>query len=186
MLEGYRPGITSAAFETPQYSSYSEKARQLLRVEAHHNLAVNQRDGRGHIAKPLKLLERRFILADVAFFVGNAFLRKKLFRPIAEHSVRLAEYRNLVRHGSFPPVVLFDLSTTARALDIRRSASIPEGGQRDGRRCGICLSIRTVHGVPSSCCRVPSNDSRWKLQSVFSLRCPAGRLQSEQQFSPTT
>ncbi len=118
MLEGYRPGITSAAFKTPQYSSYSEKGRQLLRVEAHHNLAVNQRNGRGHIAKPLKLLLRRLILADVAFFVGNSFLRKKLFRPVAEHSAWLAEYRNLVRHGSFPPVVLSDLITTASALGI--------------------------------------------------------------------
>jgi hypothetical protein len=56
---------------------------------------------RGHQAAPLKLFKGRFVAAHVTFFRYDPVLRKKLFRPIAEHSAGLAEQNHLLSHDGF-------------------------------------------------------------------------------------
>ena len=47
---------------------------------------------------PLKFVQGRFVAAHVALLKYNPVLQKKLFRPLAKHSARLAKDENLSSH----------------------------------------------------------------------------------------
>jgi hypothetical protein len=68
------------------------------RVKADNRVAVNDGDRRSHESEPLQFLDRAWVLSNIAFLVPNLFLRKILFRPLAEHSARLRVDRYLLRH----------------------------------------------------------------------------------------
>ena len=83
----------------------AQQALELPPVEAHHHLAVDDGHGRGPIAEPLELLERRRILADVPVREPDALLRKKLFLCLAARSAGLAIKDDLFCHQTLlsPP-----------------------------------------------------------------------------------
>jgi hypothetical protein len=58
-------------------------------IEADDDLTIDDRDGRGHIAQLLELLQGLRIRRDIAVLERDPFRGKKLLRPMAEHSVRL-------------------------------------------------------------------------------------------------
>jgi aryl carrier-like protein len=85
----------------------SQQFRQLGAVKSYYNFIIHEGHWCGHHPALLQLTERGFVLAHIPVFKSHALLRKKLFRLITEHSTRLAEDNNLMRHRDHP----FNLTT---------------------------------------------------------------------------
>ena len=71
---------------------------RLAGSKLHDRLVSYDRDRRGHETPPLKFVQGRFVAAHVALLKYNPVLQKKLFRPLAKHSARLAKDENLSSH----------------------------------------------------------------------------------------
>jgi hypothetical protein len=67
-------------------------------VKPYHRFIINQGDRCGHQAPFLEFVQGCFVTAHIALFKRDAVPRKKLFRPITEHSARLSEYNYFLRH----------------------------------------------------------------------------------------
>jgi hypothetical protein len=92
-------------------------------IEADDDLAIDDRDGRGHIAQVLELLQGFRIRRDIGVFERNPFGCKKLLRPMAEHSSRLGiDDDLLLAHRCFLPCT-FDPG--ASVSDYRGAAPSP-------------------------------------------------------------
>jgi hypothetical protein len=79
---------------------------KLLCVESHDDRTVNDNDGSGHVSKLLEIGKGTGILRYVALVKLDAFLRKILFRLVAEHSPLLRINHDVLRHSSPPAWVL--------------------------------------------------------------------------------
>jgi hypothetical protein len=67
-------------------------------VKPYDRFIINQGDRRGHQAPFLEFVQGCFVAAHIALFKRYAVPRKKLFRPITEHSAWLSEYNYFLRH----------------------------------------------------------------------------------------
>jgi hypothetical protein len=67
----------------------SQEPFELASIEADDDLAIDDRDRCGHIAELLELFQSLRIHCDIAVLERDPFRRKKLLRPMAEHSARL-------------------------------------------------------------------------------------------------
>ncbi len=80
-------------------SPSAEELTEPRLVKADNALAVDDGHGSGHEPHLLKVFKGRGILADVPLLEGNATLRKKLFRLVAEESARLGVDDDLLGHS---------------------------------------------------------------------------------------
>lgn len=69
----------------------AQQFRQLLLIEAYHNLIIDQGDGRGHKTEFLQFFQSGLVSGDVPIFKRYPVARKKLFRSATEHSTGLAK-----------------------------------------------------------------------------------------------
>ena len=63
-------------------------------VKPYDRLVIDKRYRRRHQTPLLKFVQGRFIAAHVALLKWDPVLRKKLFRPVAEHSAWLSKDDN--------------------------------------------------------------------------------------------
>jgi hypothetical protein len=89
----------------------------LLGVESHNHRTINDNHRSGHISKFLEIGQGAGILSYVSLLKGHAFLRKILFRFVAERSPMLRINHDVLRH--FP-----------------RPAGVRNARERSGRRGG--------------------------------------------------
>ena len=78
----------------------------LLCVESHDDRTVNDNHGSGHVTKFLEIGKGARILRYVPLLKLHAFLRKILFRLVAEHSSMLGINHDVLRHSSPPDGVV--------------------------------------------------------------------------------
>ena len=69
-----------------------------LRVEPNDSLAIDNDDRSRHRTYSFEILDCGRVLRYIPFFKNDASLRKKLFRPTAKQSGRLAIDSDLSRH----------------------------------------------------------------------------------------
>jgi hypothetical protein len=72
----------------------TEGGFDLSYIKADDHGSIDDRNRSCHISQPLKLFDCLGVLGYVSFLKRDLFLRKILFRPLAEHSARLREYRH--------------------------------------------------------------------------------------------
>jgi hypothetical protein len=99
----------------------------LGRIEADDHGSIDDGDWGRHVTESLELCDSTAVLGYVPILKRNSLLRKILFRPLAEHSARLREYRYCFRHFRR---LLERLPDTCRAqLSLIRSPAGTAGGQ---------------------------------------------------------
>ena len=118
------------AFGIPPPLSELRQAQQALElppVKPRHDLAVDDRHGRGPVPELQEFLQRRGVLTDILGRERDPFLRKKLFLPVAATSAGLRIDDDFFSHA-FPLRCLSSVS--GRMADLR---PLSRGGRGDAR-----------------------------------------------------
>lgn len=80
-----------------------ERLVNLVGIESDDDRTVDDNYGSGHIAEPLQIRKRAWVLGDISLLKAYALLRKILLRLVAEHSPVLGKDNDVLRHSP-PPV----------------------------------------------------------------------------------
>ncbi len=99
-----------------------ERSVDLCRIKTDNDRTVDDGHWGGHVSKPLKLLDSSGVLGHIPFLKRNLFLRKILFRPVAEHSTWLREYSDGFRHRPTPLLELLPDPSCAQFRLVRSPA----------------------------------------------------------------
>jgi hypothetical protein len=104
----------------------AEGSVDLSRIEADDHGSIDDGNRGCHVSEPLKLCNSFGVLGHIALSKRDLLLRKILFRPLAEHSTGLCEYRYGFLHLPF----LEPLPDASRPqFGFIRSASSAAGSQ---------------------------------------------------------